>query len=251
MAFAKKNTPYQQAARERLRELQEQAASVSTQAPEAEPAAPAAKFFAGGTAEKVRPRKDSPPPAKRSWVLLALAGLVIVVLVGWGISRMLGGSSSEADLKQRAKQTEERLYEAMKRRDPQQVKRLREEYMKLPDEYTTDLAPNLAEQWLVNYQDSLNQRSTQVEEPPDATTDPGRTTKRYLVIAGSFQQRASAEHLAQRLRGVGFDDATVEFFDNGKYAAVVVGKFDELTAARKVIAALKEKGVEAFVKRGK
>lgn len=251
LAFAQKNTPYQQAAQQRLRELQEQAAPASKQTPEKEAAAPVAKFFAGGVAEEVRPREDSPPPTKRSWVLLALAGLVIVVLVGWGISRMLGGSSSQADFKQRAKQTEERLYEAMKRRDAQQVKRLREEYLNLPNVYTNELAPKVAEQWLVNYQDSLNKLSTQVEEPPEATAAPGRTTKRYMVIAGTYRERANAEHLAQRLRGVGFDDATVEVFDNGEYSAVVVGKFDEITAARKVIAALKEKGVEAFVKRGK
>lgn len=43
----------------------------------------------------------------------------------------------------------------------------------------------------------------------------------------------------------------VEFFDNGKYVVVVVGKFDEIMVVRKVIVVLKEKGVEVFVKWGK
>ncbi len=75
------------------------------------------------------------------------------------------------------------------------------------------------------------------------------STGNYLVLAGSFKQKANAEAQVKRLKKLGFDDALVTSFNGGALAVALVGRFDNSAAANKLASQLEAKGVDAFVKR--
>ncbi|MCB9284913.1 MAG: SPOR domain-containing protein [Lewinellaceae bacterium] len=74
----------------------------------------------------------------------------------------------------------------------------------------------------------------------------------YLVLAGAFTIMANAEAHAKRLQKLGFSDAQVALFNKGKYATVLVGRYESKSDATALVGRLADKGVEAYVhlKRG-
>lgn len=91
---------------------------------------------------------------------------------------------------------------------------------------------------------------------PRATTAPdnydtGKATSakgRYMVVAGTFGQKANAEARAEKIRGMGYANVEVSYFDRGKYAVVLVDRFDSLSEARTLEKELGDKGIEVLVK---
>ncbi|GAB4255596.1 MAG: hypothetical protein Kow0027_22390 [Saprospiraceae bacterium] len=86
---------------------------------------------------------------------------------------------------------------------------------------------------------------------PATTNQPATTVSsegKYMVLAGSFQQRANADKLVKQLKGKGYTNARVEIFDRGKYAVVLVDRFDNLDDARELQQRLKADGVDCYVK---
>lgn len=71
----------------------------------------------------------------------------------------------------------------------------------------------------------------------------------FLVLAGSFKQKANAEAQVKRLKKLGFNTAEVTSFNGGILAVALVDRFDSQNEASKLVDALKAKGVDAFVKR--
>ncbi len=74
----------------------------------------------------------------------------------------------------------------------------------------------------------------------------------FLVLAGAFTVMANAEAYSKRLQKLGFSDAQVALFNKGKYATVLVGRFESKSDANSLVSQLGGKGVEAYVhlKRG-
>ena len=74
----------------------------------------------------------------------------------------------------------------------------------------------------------------------------------YLVLAGAFTIMANAEAHAKRLQKLGFADAKVALFNKGKYATVLVGRYESKSDATALVSRLVDKGVESYVhlKRG-
>lgn len=93
--------------------------------------------------------------------------------------------------------------------------------------------------------------SNPVEEkvPDNFEETSSSSTGNYLVLAGSFKQKANAEAQVKRLKKLGFDDALVTSFNGGSLAVALVGRFDSSAAANKLASQLEAKGVDAFVKR--
>lgn len=71
----------------------------------------------------------------------------------------------------------------------------------------------------------------------------------FMVLAGSFKQKANAEAQVRRLKRMGFDDARVASFNGGSLAVALVGRFDDAQAANKLATQVEAKGIDAFVKR--
>lgn len=72
---------------------------------------------------------------------------------------------------------------------------------------------------------------------------------RYLVIAGSFRQKANAEQRIKDLRGAGFNDTRLEKFNRGTYAVALAGQTDRFSAAERLASQIVGAGFEAKVMR--
>lgn len=71
---------------------------------------------------------------------------------------------------------------------------------------------------------------------------------KYMVISGGFSVKASADILVTKLHKLGYENARVEPFDRGKYAAVIVDRFDNMSEAERLVKKLKEDGIKSYVK---
>lgn len=84
--------------------------------------------------------------------------------------------------------------------------------------------------------------------PAENAADTGTPSGKYMVLAGSFTIRANADKLVNRLKAQGYSNARVEIFDRGKYAVVLVDRFDNLNEARDLQQRLNADGVDSYVK---
>jgi cell division protein FtsN len=83
---------------------------------------------------------------------------------------------------------------------------------------------------------------------PNTVGEPNGTG-RYLVIAGSFRQRAGAEQRVARLKKAGFSNSSVEKFNRGTYAVALAGQSDRFSEAKKMADKIVKAGFEAQVMR--
>jgi len=72
---------------------------------------------------------------------------------------------------------------------------------------------------------------------------------RYLVIAGSFRQKANAEQRVKALRSAGFNDTRLERFNRGTYAVALAGQTNRFSAAERLAGEIVGAGFEAKVMR--
>ncbi len=76
-----------------------------------------------------------------------------------------------------------------------------------------------------------------------------RSRGRYMVIAGSFRQRANAETMVRQLKSLGYTNAEVGLTNNGTYAVAVVNRFNDIAQARALVRELgTQYQIEAMVK---
>ncbi len=69
----------------------------------------------------------------------------------------------------------------------------------------------------------------------------------YLVLGGTFKYMANAKRRLRALQRAGYSQAQVVLFDRGKYAVVLVDRFDDYDSAKELAGELKNKGYEAAV----
>jgi cell division septation protein DedD len=82
---------------------------------------------------------------------------------------------------------------------------------------------------------------------PDETAGTSASGK-FLVLAGSFTQKSGAQAQVNQLRKKGYENAKVEIFDRGKFAVVLVDRFDNMADAERLVKQLKADGVKCYVK---
>ncbi|NUQ23462.1 MAG: SPOR domain-containing protein [Saprospiraceae bacterium] len=86
-------------------------------------------------------------------------------------------------------------------------------------------------------------------EEPAASRSTSSSEGNYLVIAGSFKSKTNAENQVKRLHKLGYNDASVESFNNGALAVALVDRFSSQLDAQALKQELEAKGVEAIVKK--
>jgi hypothetical protein len=89
------------------------------------------------------------------------------------------------------------------------------------------------------------ERERKAREANSTATGNGR----YLVIAGSFRQKANAEQRVKALQSAGFNDTRLEKFNRGTYAVALAGQTNRFTTAEKLAAKIVGAGFEAKVMR--
>jgi len=82
----------------------------------------------------------------------------------------------------------------------------------------------------------------------DKATEPSGSG-RYLVIAGSFRQRANASLRVSALRQAGFTDTRLEKFNRGTYAVALAGQSNRYSEAEQLAGKIVSAGFEAKVMR--
>lgn len=88
------------------------------------------------------------------------------------------------------------------------------------------------------------------EEPAEGYEDlykAGGGSGNYLVLAGSFEYRHNAENQAKRLKDLGYNDCEVVLFNRGKYATVLVNRYDGISDANALVTRLDGQNIEAYV----
>ncbi len=106
--------------------------------------------------------------------------------------------------------------------------------------------------------DSNNSSTTSDYDEEDKTPPPTNTISssqtprpssgRYMVIAGTFAQKASAKKQLQKLKKMGYSDATIEPFDRGKFDVVLAGRFDNMADAERLVKDLTAEDIKSYVK---
>lgn len=91
---------------------------------------------------------------------------------------------------------------------------------------------------------SASSTSTVKVNPTNTYSSNGR----FLVIAGTFEKMINAESQAKNLRKKGYQYASVEIFDRGKFALILVDRFTNMAEAENLAKKLKADGVECYVK---
>ncbi|GJM36251.1 MAG: hypothetical protein DHS20C18_52520 [Saprospiraceae bacterium] len=97
--------------------------------------------------------------------------------------------------------------------------------------------------------------TTQAEEMEDDSPSTDNTPSAYsssgdyMVLAGSYAERINAEAQVKRLKNSGYSDASVELFNRGKLAVVLVDRFDSYSKANDLKKELIDKGIEAIVQK--
>ncbi len=86
--------------------------------------------------------------------------------------------------------------------------------------------------------------STSTDSEPKTNYSEGK----FMVLAGSFSKKAFAEAQVKKLDKMGYDNARVEIFDRGKYAVVLVDRFDNMAEAERLVKKLSGDGVKSYVK---
>ena len=73
----------------------------------------------------------------------------------------------------------------------------------------------------------------------------------FMVIAGSFSIMENAEKFAGELQSKGYGEARVHKFNKGKFASVIVDRFEDSASASELVKELKAKGIESYLQRKK
>ncbi|HHM21495.1 MAG TPA: SPOR domain-containing protein [Bacteroidetes bacterium] len=84
--------------------------------------------------------------------------------------------------------------------------------------------------------------------PDPATATPVRKRGKFMVIAGTFSQKDNAKKQLRQLKKLGYTNASVEIFDRGKYAVVLVDRFNNMAAAERLVKDLRAEGISSYVK---
>ncbi len=71
---------------------------------------------------------------------------------------------------------------------------------------------------------------------------------KYMVLAGSFKVKESADKAVSKLKKLGYENARVELFDHGKFAVVLVDRFGNMADAERLVKKLNGDGVKSYVK---
>ncbi len=71
----------------------------------------------------------------------------------------------------------------------------------------------------------------------------------YLVIAGSYLLEDNARKMIQKLKGMGYSNAEIVYFDQSQYHSICAGKYDSRNTAKATSSDLKNQGIDSYVHR--
>jgi len=82
---------------------------------------------------------------------------------------------------------------------------------------------------------------------PSSYSSSSSANGKYLVVAGTFKQEANAEIQLKKFKKMGYDNAEIGKFNKSAYASLIVNRFTSSSEANRLVKALKNKGIDAYV----
>jgi septal ring-binding cell division protein DamX len=72
------------------------------------------------------------------------------------------------------------------------------------------------------------------------------TNNNILVIAGNYIQESNAKELEKKLKKAGIQNTEIIVFDFSEFHTVIVGRYNDINSAKKMVSTLKAKGFDAY-----
>lgn len=88
------------------------------------------------------------------------------------------------------------------------------------------------------------------EESTETTTEVADSYSggKFMVFGGTFTKKVWANDQVSRLKKLGYQNASIEIFDRGKYAVVLVDRFDYMADAERLVKKLEADGIKSYIK---
>lgn len=250
MELLRKGTPFKNEVETRLAQLQ----GAATPEPDRADPAPARETPPKVVVTVETPRKTQAQTTRpnssqdknlNSKLIWIIGGLVFVLAIFWGISK-LGGNSGGTDLKKKEALIKENLYKAMRDRDIAKIQQLEKEYRALPDDIRQERPLKLMEQWVIRYRDSLSRAQT----PPPKETQSGSSKTRYMVHSDFFKTKEEAAEVLNEMQQLELNQLEIIELRPNRFV-VKVGVRDDLIDAENFVSQLEIKGFATYVKEQK
>lgn len=116
----------------------------------------------------------------------------------------------------------------------------------------TDAAPATQPATTPTEQGELNAETSPAEDDErEPSTDADHFANpggKFMVFGGTFEQKSHADAQVRSLKKMGYQNAKIEIFDRGKYAVVLVDRFDNMADAERLVKKLKADDVNCYIK---
>lgn len=69
----------------------------------------------------------------------------------------------------------------------------------------------------------------------------------YMVIAGSYLLEENAKKMVQKLKGMGYSNAEIVYFDQSQYHSICAGRYNSSSSASQTSSSLRNSGIDSYV----
>lgn len=114
------------------------------------------------------------------------------------------------------------------------------------EEADYDNGQNATEEPIETYEETTT-TATQPKQQELVDIDTPSPGGDFLVLAGSFEYKHNAQVQAKKIQNLGYSKAEVVSFNRGKYASVLVNRFETEAEARALVDKLRKDGVSSYV----
>jgi cell division septation protein DedD len=91
--------------------------------------------------------------------------------------------------------------------------------------------------------------SAVANKPAVKTSSTSSSGKAYLIIAGNYIDKSNAEVMKKKLLELNFNNSEIVNFDLSQYFTVIAGRYKTENEAKNLVAKLKNKGIDSYVKK--
>jgi cell division septation protein DedD len=110
----------------------------------------------------------------------------------------------------------------------------------------TEVTPKVTEKKITT-NEIITSPPSSVSTPKEETPKPAAVSGgSILVIAGNYIQESNAKELEKKLKKAGIQNTEIIVFDFSEFHTVIVGRYTDMTAAKKMVSTLKSKGFDSY-----
>ena len=77
----------------------------------------------------------------------------------------------------------------------------------------------------------------------------GNSSGEYMVIAGSYLLEENANKMIRKLKGMGYSNAEIIYFNQSQYHSICAGRYGNRSSAKQTASSLQTSGIDSYVHR--